>query len=123
VVELTNIERARQGVAPLTANVLLNRAAQKYAQVLAPGPCFDHNCGPVPNFAQRITNEGYVWSAAAENIAAGYQTPEAVVAGWMASSGHRNNIMNPLYRDIGVGVATGSGQYGIYWVQNFATPL
>jgi uncharacterized protein YkwD len=124
VIQLTNQERAARGVAAVTANTLLNRAAQKYAEVLATGSCWGHNCPPVPDPGQRITNEGYTWSAWGENIAAGQDTPEEVVADWMASTmGHRETILNPAYREIGVGVATGPGEFGIYWVQVFASPL
>jgi uncharacterized protein YkwD len=121
VIQLTNQERTTRGIPSVTANTLLNRAAQEYAEVLAPGGCFDHDCPPVRDPGQRITNEGYVWWTWGENIAAGYPTPEDVVAAWMASTGHRDNILNSAFRDIGVGVATGNGEFGIYWVQVFAT--
>ena len=56
--------------------------------------------------------------AAAENIAAGSNTAESVVNQWMNSEGHRNNIMNPDYTKLGVGMAKG-GSYGTYWTQCF----
>ncbi len=56
------------------------------------------------DFAGRITAAGYSWSAAGENIATGYPTPAAVVAGWMRSTGHCRNILSPAFRDLGVGV-------------------
>jgi uncharacterized protein YkwD len=58
----------------------------------------------------RYTNAG-------ENIAAGQTTPAAVVAGWMASTGHCQNIMNAAFEEIGVGAA--GGAYGHYWTQRF----
>jgi uncharacterized protein YkwD len=70
---------------------------------------------------QRITRAGYIWRTYGENVAAGYTTPESVVAGWMQSDGHRANILNPAFRDIGVGYAYGaSSTYKHYWTQVFA---
>jgi uncharacterized protein YkwD len=83
----------------------------------------------VPDLAKRLANAGYTftgyrsWSWG-ENIAAGYSTPESVVAGWMASSGHRANILNAGYRDLGVGIVQKSGsRYGYYWVQDFGARI
>ncbi|MCK9920809.1 CAP domain-containing protein [Frankia sp. AgPm24] len=58
---------------------------------------------------------------AAENIAAGQPTPDAVVRAWMASPGHRANILNRSLRRIGAGPA-GGGPYGAHWTQDFITP-
>jgi uncharacterized protein YkwD len=117
VVQLVNAERQRVGAAALTANGPLTRAAQGYAVVLADGSCFAHTCGSTPD--QRIVAAGYTnWSAWGENAAFGQSTPEDVVAAWMNSSGHRANILNGTYRDIGVGVAVKSNG-ALYWVQDF----
>lgn len=119
VIDLTNAERQRAGLAPLFYNPQLAQAAQGYASVLAGGSCWAHTCGPVPDFSQRIVNAGYSgWTALGENIAGGQPTPESVVAAWMASPGHRANILNPAFTEIGVGSAIG-GTYGIYWSQEF----
>ena len=119
VVELTNIERQKAGLAPLTPQANLTQAASGYAGVLASGSCFAHTCGPVPDFSERATQAGYTnWTALAENIAAGQRTPEAVVQAWMESPGHRANILNPRYTEIGVGLATG-GRMAMYWAQSF----
>ena len=75
VLELTNAERQKNGLAPLVMNDSLTLAAQSYTEVLASGDCFAHTCGPEPDFSSRIQGTGYVgWSALAENIAAGYPT-------------------------------------------------
>jgi uncharacterized protein YkwD len=63
----------------------------------------------------RATELGYSSNGFGENIARGQQTPEAVVNAWMNSSGHRANLLNSKYADIGVGYDDG------YWVQNFGT--
>src|SRR5579859_1055153 len=121
VIELTNAERDRAGLAPLAQNDQLADAAQGYSEVLASGACFDHTCGDVPDFADRDAQAGYTdWTDIGENIAAGYPTPEAVVAGWMASPGHRANILSPNFSEIGVGVAQG-GQFGTYWTEEFGS--
>jgi uncharacterized protein YkwD len=120
VLELTNIERQKAGLSPLTISAELNDAALTYSQVLATSGCFQHTCGSVPNFADRVGQAGYSgWNALAENIAAGYPTPEAVVAGWMASPGHRANILSPKYTEIGIGLVSGGGQFGTYWTEEF----
>jgi uncharacterized protein YkwD len=119
VLELTNAERAKAGLPPLTLSTQLSQAAQQYSQVLATDACFAHTCGPVPEMIQRDAEAGYTgWTAVGENIAAGYPSPEAVVAGWMASPGHRANILNPDYHELGVGLA-GGGKFGAYWTQEF----
>jgi uncharacterized protein YkwD len=122
VLDLTNSERQQGGLKPLALSPELNEAAQKYSQVLASSGCFDHTCGPVPNFADRVGQAGYTgWTALAENIAAGYPTPETVVAGWMASTGHRANILSPKYTEMGIGRVSGTGQLGTYWTQEFGS--
>ncbi len=119
VVQLINAERQSAGLSALVLSPQLSEAAQSYSQVLASGTCFHHTCGGVPNFADRLGQAGYTgWSAIAENIAAGYPTPAAVMAGWMASSGHRANILSAEYNEIGVGVVSG-GRYAKYWTQEF----
>jgi len=120
VVALTNTERAKAGLPPLRPNESLIQAAQAYAGVLAPGPCFEHTCPPVPDLGDRVTRAGYAGYAwIGENIAAGRSTAAGVVQGWMDSPGHRANILRPEFHEIGVGVATGPGRYAIYWVQVF----
>jgi uncharacterized protein YkwD len=122
VFELTNSERQKAGLGPLALSAQLTNAAQNYSQVLATTGCFLHTCGPVPNFAERDAQAGYIdWTSIGENIAAGYPTPEAVVAGWMASPGHRANILSPNFTEVGIGLVSGSGKYGTYWAQEFGS--
>jgi len=66
---------------------------------------------------QRLETYYPGWSWLGENIAAGYSTPSSVVAGWMSSSGHRANILNPDNWELGVGYYTGGGSWSRYWVQ------
>jgi uncharacterized protein YkwD len=122
VLDLTNAQRQQAGLGPLSLSTQLSEAAQKYSQVLASSGCFEHTCGPVPNFVDRIGQSGYSgWTSLGENIAAGYPTPEAVVGGWMASPGHRENILSPSYSEVGIGLVSGIGQLGTYWTEEFGT--
>src|SRR5439155_23515558 len=68
---------------------------------------------------QRIEKQGYDWSWWGENIAWGYSTPEVVVQGWMSSPGHRANILNPRFLDLGIGVALLNGK--TFMTQDFAS--
>lgn len=61
---------------------------------------------------------GIHYKSAGENIAAGQRTPDEVMQAWMNSSGHRANILNAKYTELGVGYYKG-GSYGVYWVQEF----
>ena len=118
--ELTNVERANHGLPPLALSRELSRAAQTYAEVLANSDCFQHTCGPVPDMRDRVEQAGYTgWTAMAENIAAGYRSPEIAIAAWMGSDGHRANMLNPHYTEIGIGMSMSDGSYGVYWTQNF----
>jgi uncharacterized protein YkwD len=122
VLDLTNAERTKVGAAPLTLSAELTVAAQSYSEVLASGSCFEHTCGPIPDFADRDAAAGYVgWTAIGENLAGGFKTPEAAVAGWMASPGHRSNILSASFTEIGVGVAGGSSRFGMCWTQEFGS--
>jgi uncharacterized protein YkwD len=122
VLDLTNTERQKAGLPSLTLSSELTSAAQNYSAVLAASGCFEHTCGPVPDFADRDAQAGYTgWTSLGENIAAGYASPEDVVAGWMASPGHRANILSPNFTELGIGMTTGDGKFGTYWTQEFGS--
>ena len=70
-----------------------------------------------------MAQQGYSFSAAAENIAAGYSSPQAAFNGWMNSQSHRDNMLNPTYTEVGIGyIYVASSQFGHYWTANFGTP-
>lgn len=116
VVRLTNIERAKVGCGPLKHDARLHAAALAHSADMSANNYFSHTSQDGRSFADRITATGYTYTAIAENIAKGYPTAEAVVQAWMNSPGHRTNILNCTYADIGVGfVQTGEP----YWTQNF----
>lgn len=126
VLQLTNNERSRAGLQPLRLNAALSRAAQRHSESMAYHDFFDHK-GPDGNPFSRIQEAGYQYSAAAENIAAGQATPADVMRSWMNSAGHRANILNPGYINIGIGyefLATDTGRvnYRYYWTQTFGAP-
>ena len=77
---------------------------------------FSHTSLDGSSMRDRIERQGYGWSSIGENIAAGYRTAESVVTGWMNSPGHRANILNCRFTEIGVGF------HNNYWTQNFGTP-
>ena len=73
--------------------------------------------------AERITRSGYHWSEMGENLASGVMTPEEVVAGWVESPEHCANLMDPLYREMGVAFAVNPhNDAGVYWAMEFGTP-
>ncbi len=123
VIALINNERANAGVAPLNGQSQLGNAARGHSQDMACNGFFSHTGSDGSTFAVRITRAGYSYSAAAENIAAGYGDPASVVAGWMGSQGHKDNMLNPNYTEVGIGYVYVSGSpYGVYWTANFGRP-
>ncbi|USQ85633.1 CAP domain-containing protein [Streptomyces phaeoluteigriseus] len=117
VVALVNSERAKVGCSPVTLNAKLSQAAQAHSADMASHNTMSHTGSDGSDPGQRITRAGYLWSTYGENVAYGYSTPEQVMAGWMASAGHKRNILDCRFKEIGVGVA----QPGSYWTQDFGT--
>ncbi|MER7759752.1 sigma-70 family RNA polymerase sigma factor [Streptomyces sp. NPDC097619] len=117
VISLVNEERARAGCGPLTNNAKLADAAQAHSDDMAARDYFDHTNPDGAGPGERITAAGYAWSTYGENIARGQQTAASVMESWMNSSGHRANILNCSFKEIGVGIHSGSG--GPWWTQNF----
>jgi uncharacterized protein YkwD len=122
VLSLINAERAKKGTAPLTRNTKLDAASARHSKDMACNNFMDHTGSDGSSPWDRMEAEGYTWTNAAENIAAGYSTPASVVAGWMNSSGHRANILNGSLEEIGIAYAYKSGtKYGHYWTTDFGT--
>ena len=122
VVNLVNQERSKAGCGPLKVDSRLITAARGHSKDMATRGYFSHTTPEGVTSSQRVTRAGYRWQLVGENIAAGQTTPAAVMTAWMNSPGHRANILNCKFRDIGVGVATnGAGRR--YWTQNFGTLL
>ena len=128
VLELTNEERAKAGLKPLKLNDKLANAADGHSDSMAADDFFSHTGADVSSVADRVQSNGYEYSTVGENIAAGQPTAEAVVQAWMDSPGHRANILNANYTEIGIGYEflendTGSVNYNHYWTQVFGTSL
>jgi uncharacterized protein YkwD len=121
VLTLVNQERAKAGCRALTADSRLAKAAKGHSADMATRGYFDHTTPDGVSFATRITNAGYRWSGAAENIAEGQKDPAAAMTAWMNSAGHRANILNCGYRNLGVGLAYNAKKTP-YWTQDFGTP-
>ena len=115
VVDLVNEIRVQNGLQKLTANWELSRVARYKSQDMHDNSYFTHTSPVYGSPFTMIKNFGISYRTAGENIARGYRTPQAVVDGWMNSSGHRANILNASYTQIGVGYV----QDGNYWTQMF----
>jgi uncharacterized protein YkwD len=123
----TNAERIEAGCPPLTLNPQLTDAAQGHSLDMALNDFFSHTGSNGFSPEERIQATGYQYWRMAENIAAGYCTPEAVMAAWMNSDGHRRNILDCRLEEIGVGYYYlkddgGDAPFQHYWTQVFATP-
>jgi uncharacterized protein YkwD len=119
VLRITNAERAKAGCSALTVNAQLTTAAQRHTDWQAANDTMSHTGAGGSNPGSRITAAGYRWRSYGENVAYGYSTPAAVMTGWMNSPGHRANILNCSFKEIGIGVARGGR--GLYWTQDFGT--
>lgn len=115
VVRLVNEIRRQNGLKPLTENWELSRVARYKSQDMLDNRYFSHTSPTYGSPFQMIKAFGLSYRTAGENIAKGYSTPQAVVDGWMNSSGHRANILNASYTQIGVGYVA----QGNYWTQMF----
>ena len=142
VMEIVNQERWNNGqLAPLKRHALLDTSSELHSTNMASRDFFAH-CDPDTGTQSggRMTAVGYIWNFASENIAAGYTTPTAVMAGWMASAGHRANILSTSANELGIGYffqsgdaanvrvdlnsdcvpeSSNNGPYFHYWTQNF----
>ena len=115
VVELINNIRREYGLGTLQVDTQLSHVARVKSQDMHDKRYFAHNSPTYGTPFEMMRSFGISYRTAGENIAMGYRTPEAVVDGWMNSSGHRANILNGSFTKIGMGyVADGS-----YWTQMF----
>ncbi|WP_141603804.1 CAP domain-containing protein [Terrilactibacillus laevilacticus] len=118
VVELTNQQRAKQGLKPLQIDTKLSKMARDKSKDMKDKNYFDHQSPTYGSPFDMMKSYGISYSTAGENIAAGQKTPQDVVNAWMNSEGHRKNIMNSHFTHIGVGYVDG-GAKGTYWTQEF----
>ncbi|WP_436494476.1 CAP domain-containing protein [Actinokineospora sp. HUAS TT18] len=117
VLTIVNAERSKAGCGPLRWHDTLALAARKHSADMAANNYFDHESLDGRSPFDRMKAEGYA-KGGGENIAAGQSTPKSVMESWMNSPGHRANILNCDFKELGVGMAKG-GSYRIYWTQAF----
>ncbi|KUO04984.1 CAP domain-containing protein [Streptomyces caeruleatus] len=118
VVGLTNRERARSGLHPLSVDPALTTAAQAYSADMAARAFYSHTSPEGTQPWDRAAAAGSRMRTIGENIACGQRSPGEVVEGWMNSPGHRANILKRDFTHIGIGFA-GGGPAGTYWTQLF----
>jgi uncharacterized protein YkwD len=111
---LTDTARVAHGCKPLKLNSKLNTAAHKHANDMAEHDYFSHTSLNGTTWSRRIKKAGFK-NPGGENIAYGFPTAVSVVQAWLASPGHRRNILDCKFKYIGVGYAANGG----YWVQDF----
>jgi len=124
VLRLTNEFRQANGRNPLVIDQNLDEAADLHSQSMAVDDFFSHTGEDGTEPWDRAKNAGYETGYVGENIAIGYGTPKAVVDGWINSPGHRANMLNANYNEIGIGYYylqndTGDINYNSYWTQVF----
>ena len=101
----------------MTEDWQLSRVARYKSQDMRDRGYFSHNSPTYGSPFQMMKSFGISYRTAGENIAKGYKSPAEVVVGWMNSSGHRANILNPSFTHIGVGFE----KDGNYWTQMFTS--
>ncbi|WP_010238254.1 CAP domain-containing protein [Clostridium arbusti] len=121
VIRLVNVERSKSGLAPLKANADLSKVATAKAQDMIDKNYFSHTSPTYGSPFDMMTKFGIKYTAAGENIAYGQKTPADVMNGWMNSPGHKANILNSNFTEIGVGMAKDKNG-APYWVQMFINP-
>lgn len=108
---------------PLSLNARLGQVALDYARDMATYGYMDHIGRDGSSPQQRITRGGYQWVEVGENLASGIMTPEDAVDGWLHSPEHCANLMDPLFREMGVAFAVNPhNNAGVYWAMEFGTP-
>ncbi|MGZ4159788.1 MAG: CAP domain-containing protein [Neobacillus sp.] len=115
VVDLTNQERAKNGLPALKVDLTLSKMAHEKSRDMSVNHYFSHTSPTYGTPFDMMKKFGITYSYAGENIAMGQQTPEEVVNAWMNSEGHRRNILDPNFTYIGVGYVS----QGNYWTQDF----
>ena len=116
VAQLTNSYRANAGLAPLAVHSQLSWAAAQRSKTQAANNLMSHD-----GWDTTIKASGYPYGYWGENVAYGYATADSVMSAWMESPGHRANILNVHYRNLGVGCAY-SASHVPYWTQDFGAP-
>lgn len=125
LVDLANEDRAENAIAPLRANTLLEEAARLKVEDMAAKGYFAHTSPDGVTPWHWFIESGYEFSAAGENLAVNFSDSEDVENAWMDSPGHRANILNDTFTEVGVATARGEykGRETVFVVQLFGRPL
>lgn len=126
VIQLTNEQRIQNGLPPLKENADLDVSAAAKAADMFKNQYFAHESPSGVGVADLAQEAGYNFIVIGENLAMGdFANDQALISAWMASPGHRANILNKDYQDIGVAVEEGTYQGKTVWmaVQHFGEPL
>lgn len=134
LIELINIARSEaqmcgddhyEATAPVTYSCTLEGAARTHSVDMETHNFFSHTGSDGLTVGNRVTATGYEWSIVGENIAAGYDSPASVTAGWLASPGHCRNIMDPRFKEfaaVRIDSTSASNDYSNYWTSVYGTP-
>ncbi len=125
IIQLTNIKRAEYGLSPLVSNPLLSLAASAKADDMFSDSYWAHYSPSGKTPWKFITEAGYKYIYAGENLARDFNDPVDVVNAWMASPTHRSNVLDENFKEIGVAVENGnlSGREGVLVVQMFGSSV
>jgi hypothetical protein len=123
LIEMTNIERREAGTHGLEENVYLKEAALRKAESILAKQIFEHNING-RKFSSWVKEVGYEYSYVGENLAIDFVSSEGVIKAWLQSRGHRENLLNKEYSEIGIAVVEDyfEGAYTTIVVQIFGTP-
>jgi len=128
IIALMNQARQDAGLVPLVSNGLLTNAAQGHSNYMASVPILSHTGAGNSSMSQRVTATGYNWNTVGENVLYRWDTNASGAYGqWWNSAGHKANMMNPNFREVGVAYALGiDGNYYFTMVlardPNFSPP-
>lgn len=119
-----NARRAEAGAPPLALDPRLVEAAQRHAEDMLRRSYYDHDSLEGLRPRDRVAQAGYPAALVAENIARGLTSVDEAMNAWMQSRGHRSNLLNPAFREMGIGCAVGHNTVGntVLWVQDFGRP-
>lgn len=124
IADLTNLTRISHGLDPLELSPTLSSAAQARVNDMAEKDYFAHISPDGKTPWQWFWESGYYFLYAGENLAVNFADSEDIVQAWMDSRGHRDNLLNSKFTEIGIAIASGfyEGRESIYVVQLFGTP-
>ena len=121
LISLINHTRTKMGLRPLKPSRLLGEVARTHSREMSARNFFSHDSPDGRGPKERLARAGFAWRAYGENIGCGQDTAEEMLLTWMDSSVHRENLLDPAYTEVGVGLVRG-GECGTYWTALFARP-